>query len=517
MSTIIIRLQNLPLSAKAADIREFFGDLKIPKGSVNIVGGHLGDAFIGFASDEDARLAMLLDGRLLHNSKIRLMLSSKREMDQVISGAQSNAGKVPSVESSQTNPPDPSQKESVKLEALPAFSSFTQQPPVSSAFPTQTNLLEQQTSSTLPQIQQTFSGDSWKTPNYPPTTNNQTNLLGNTQLLQQTNKQTSPIFEGGGVPPYGQQQQHQYQQLLQFFPSQICQAPPTPQFRVKTPSQQQSNQFRPSYGTDNNFYNSQQQNTRFLNTQTGQQTFYGNVPSLKQFKNTLPGQQQQRTQFTQRGQQYGRGGGHQTFGGQRPQGQRFFNYDRSVDKRRRSRSPPNEQRKRFNIASNTENENYTSSFNEKTTRSEYGKKRFCVQLSNVPYKAAFNNINEYLSKSRAACIKVTRVYIPDKNYTDRWIVEFDNEENSRALIKYRGEIFGRTIRAERIPPRRADEQYAVAEPDERDLGRGRRREVVRRERSRSRNSSLDRKGNEINENVSIFKLKIRKYRDVPFS
>jgi hypothetical protein len=91
MSTIIIRLQNLPLSAKAADIREFFGDLKIPKGSVNIVGGQHGDAFIGFASDEDARLAMLLDGRLLHNSKIHLMLSSRREMEQVITNAQAHA------------------------------------------------------------------------------------------------------------------------------------------------------------------------------------------------------------------------------------------------------------------------------------------------------------------------------------------------------------------------------------------------------------------------------------------
>lgn len=95
MSTIIIRLQNLPLSAKAADIREFFGDLKIPKGSVNIVGGPMGDAFIGFASDEDARLAMQLDCRLLHNANIRLMLSSKREMEQVISNAQAQAVKPP--------------------------------------------------------------------------------------------------------------------------------------------------------------------------------------------------------------------------------------------------------------------------------------------------------------------------------------------------------------------------------------------------------------------------------------
>lgn len=92
MSTIIIRLQNLPLSAKAHDIREFFGDLKIPKGSVNIVGGSNGDAFIGFQTDEDARLAMQLDGQFLHQSKIRLMLSSRREMETVIADAQAQAG-----------------------------------------------------------------------------------------------------------------------------------------------------------------------------------------------------------------------------------------------------------------------------------------------------------------------------------------------------------------------------------------------------------------------------------------
>lgn len=92
--SIIIRLQNLPLSAKAADIREFFGDLKIPKGAVNIVGGPEGDAFIGFATDEDARLAMRFDGNTIHQSKIRLLLSSRREMESVISNAHAMAAAV---------------------------------------------------------------------------------------------------------------------------------------------------------------------------------------------------------------------------------------------------------------------------------------------------------------------------------------------------------------------------------------------------------------------------------------
>uniref|UniRef100_A0A1I8BFB3 RRM domain-containing protein n=1 Tax=Meloidogyne hapla TaxID=6305 RepID=A0A1I8BFB3_MELHA len=503
MSTIIIRLQNLPLSAKAADIREFFGDLKIPKGSVNIVGGQLGDAFIGFASDEDARLAMLLEGRLLHNSKIRLMLSSKREMEQVISSAQAYATKGPIQMNQNENqnsqntfsPPDPSQKESVKLEVNPPGFPFTQQPPVSIPFqqPTQQNLLEQPV---VTQIQQTFSSDSWKTPTFPP---QQATLGGQQQqqiLQQQTTRQVPTVFEGNVQNNIIPSLQHQYQQLIQNFPPQVGQPPPSQQFRIQTSTQQQQQQFRPTQPTaSQNLYNTQQQNTRFSGlTQTGQQqTFYSNPPP--QFG------QQSRTQFNQRGstqsfgqqQQFGGNyrGGHKSFGGPRFQGQqRSFDSDR--DKRRRSRSPPNEQRKRLNIVSDTENDKTTTTTSTEQQNKEYGKGRFCVQLSNVPYKAAFNDINEYLSLARAVCIKVTRVYIPDKNYTDRWIVEFDNEENSRALIKFRGEIFSRTIRAELIPNRRADEQYAVAEPDERDSGRGRFRRDVRRDRSRSRNRERSR-------------------------
>lgn len=46
--SVIIRLQNLPWSANALDIRQFFNGLGIPEGGVHIVGGELGDAFIAF-------------------------------------------------------------------------------------------------------------------------------------------------------------------------------------------------------------------------------------------------------------------------------------------------------------------------------------------------------------------------------------------------------------------------------------------------------------------------------------
>lgn len=82
--SIIIRLQNLPLSAKSGDIRHFFGGLRIPNGGVHIVGGEKGDAFIAFNSDEDARLAMRKDRGKLMGTRVKLFLSSHMEMQHEI-------------------------------------------------------------------------------------------------------------------------------------------------------------------------------------------------------------------------------------------------------------------------------------------------------------------------------------------------------------------------------------------------------------------------------------------------
>jgi len=85
--SVIIRLQNLPWNANAIDIRRFFQGLSIPDGGVHIVGGEKGDAFIAFSTDEDARQAMMKDGGRVNSSQIKLLLSSKTEMQNVISAA----------------------------------------------------------------------------------------------------------------------------------------------------------------------------------------------------------------------------------------------------------------------------------------------------------------------------------------------------------------------------------------------------------------------------------------------
>ncbi|XP_013887087.1 RNA binding motif protein 12Bb [Austrofundulus limnaeus] len=81
---VVIRLQGLSGTAGSGDIRRFFTGLKIPDGGVHIIGGKQNEAFIIFASDEDARRAMTRSGGLIKNSPITLLLSSKAEMQKLL-------------------------------------------------------------------------------------------------------------------------------------------------------------------------------------------------------------------------------------------------------------------------------------------------------------------------------------------------------------------------------------------------------------------------------------------------
>ncbi|XP_067835445.1 RNA-binding protein 12-like [Heptranchias perlo] len=81
---VVIRLQGLPVSAGTLDIRHFFSRLTIPDGGVHIIGGELGEAFIVFATDEDARLALMRSGEILKGNRAKLTLSSRNEMQNTI-------------------------------------------------------------------------------------------------------------------------------------------------------------------------------------------------------------------------------------------------------------------------------------------------------------------------------------------------------------------------------------------------------------------------------------------------
>ncbi|TTF41810.1 RNA-binding protein 12B [Bagarius yarrelli] len=81
---VVIRLHGLKITAGSEDIRSFFTGLRIPDGGVHIIGGELGEAFIIFASDEDARRAMTRSGGFIKGSKVNLLLSSRSEMQKVL-------------------------------------------------------------------------------------------------------------------------------------------------------------------------------------------------------------------------------------------------------------------------------------------------------------------------------------------------------------------------------------------------------------------------------------------------
>eukprot|EP00064_Thunnus_orientalis_P008130 superscaffoldBa00000949_g8153 len=81
---VVIRLQGLRVTAGSQDIRNFFTGLKIPDGGVHIIGGERDEAFIIFASDEDARRAMTRSGGSIKGSPVTLLLSSKAEMQSML-------------------------------------------------------------------------------------------------------------------------------------------------------------------------------------------------------------------------------------------------------------------------------------------------------------------------------------------------------------------------------------------------------------------------------------------------
>lgn len=88
---VVIRLRGLRVTAGTEDIRKFFTGLRIPDGGVHIIGGERGEAFIIFASDEDARRAMTRSGNCIKDAPVALLLSSKAEMQNMLERSAKNA------------------------------------------------------------------------------------------------------------------------------------------------------------------------------------------------------------------------------------------------------------------------------------------------------------------------------------------------------------------------------------------------------------------------------------------
>ncbi|XP_029734838.2 uncharacterized protein LOC115270035 [Aedes albopictus] len=125
--SVIIRLQNLPWSANALDVRNFFKGLSIPDGGVHIVGGEMGDAFIAFSTDEDARQAMMMNGGKIKEVQVTLLLSSRAEMQKVIEEARRTTMSFMQL-SAQSAPVIPQQAPVIPKVTAPAVTAAQPQP-----------------------------------------------------------------------------------------------------------------------------------------------------------------------------------------------------------------------------------------------------------------------------------------------------------------------------------------------------------------------------------------------------
>ena len=183
--SIIIRLQNLPLEANSLDIRRFFQGLQIPDGGVHIVGGENGDAFIAFANDEDARQAMERNGNLIKGSRIKLLLSSRNEMQRVIDAARNQTISIlPSSTKTTMNP---------NAAAAAAASVVPTNIPVQQSSPQK--LPPPSSSSIQPQQYPTHPIGNYPTTQYPPAVQIQPSLASSTNPVA-----TSGYYPGGVGP-----------------------------------------------------------------------------------------------------------------------------------------------------------------------------------------------------------------------------------------------------------------------------------------------------------------------------
>ncbi|KAK4308780.1 hypothetical protein Pmani_019537 [Petrolisthes manimaculis] len=248
--SVIIRLQNLPWSANALDIREFFKGLAIPEGGVHIVGGELGDAFIAFSTDEDARLAMQKTGSSLKGIRVTLLLSSRTQMQKVIETARQQAMALQAF----TSPPTPT-----------IIPTQQQQPPTTTQPQHPTSLQQQQQQQHPPQIQQQHPPP---TPMQPLQQQQQHSVIPGLQVPGQAMGhhnmyQVQPPSHD--MPPQQQQQQQHHHQQQQLMPPHLPPGmvppglnPPHPHPHPQGPPTNMSNHTNsnsslvPSSGTNNN-------------------------------------------------------------------------------------------------------------------------------------------------------------------------------------------------------------------------------------------------------------------------
>lgn len=87
----VLRMRGLPFSAGKDDIIDFFKNFSVSEDSIHISFNHegrpTGEAFVEFASEEDAKAALAKDRMTLGSRYIELFQSSTEELNEAVSKA----------------------------------------------------------------------------------------------------------------------------------------------------------------------------------------------------------------------------------------------------------------------------------------------------------------------------------------------------------------------------------------------------------------------------------------------
>ncbi|GFP79347.1 heterogeneous nuclear ribonucleoprotein h3 [Phtheirospermum japonicum] len=90
--TPVLQMRGLPFSSGRNNISDVFKNLTLPKDAIHITcnfeGRPIGEAFVEFASEEDAKAALAKDRRTLGSRYIELFPSSSEELNEATSRGQ---------------------------------------------------------------------------------------------------------------------------------------------------------------------------------------------------------------------------------------------------------------------------------------------------------------------------------------------------------------------------------------------------------------------------------------------
>ncbi|KAK6034933.1 hypothetical protein COOONC_27562 [Cooperia oncophora] len=135
---------------------------------------------------------------------------------------------------------------------------------------------------------------------------------------------------------------------------------------------------------------------------------------------------------------------------------------RSRERRRNKRDPSPRKRQRSRTRSRDRRASRRSRSRSapKRSRQTTGSTRWCLQLTNVPFRCTEQELIGWMSE-RVRPSKVTRTFYADGNASDRWIAEFESESLMERAFGIKRLLIGRTVKMCHIENDLADELLKI--------------------------------------------------------